>query len=123
MNLLRTALALIGLVLLPAALDAGGDTIALGKTEVPPLILELRLETQVEGRFTTLRELMTVVTDHDEVWSLVGDTRIRVREGGFVRRADVSRRLGRAGLSSARFSVTGPAFCTCDTLPSTGVSR
>ena len=107
-------LVLCALVLLPAAssagggdaLDSAGPVVGIGRQETPPLLLEMRLEKQTEGRFVTLRELVTVTTDHDEVWEFVGDVRMRVREGGFVRRADVSRRIARAGLSKSPRSGT-----------------
>lgn len=96
----------------PAAPPA--DAVTLGKQADPPLLIELSLAREVESRFVPLRELVQVVHDHDDVWDVVGDVRIRVREGGFVRRADLRRRIERAGLADSRYRVSGPAFCLCE---------
>jgi hypothetical protein len=76
-----------------------------------PLEVRLRLETNAPGRFVRLRDVVEVRSDRDGVFEAVGDTVVRVRDGRFVRRVDVVRRLLRAGLAEGSFRVTGPALC------------
>jgi hypothetical protein len=77
----------------------------------PPLVLRLRLETDAPGRFVHLRDVVEVGCDRDGVFDSVASTVVRVRDGRFVRRVDVVRRLVRAGLAEGSFRVTGPALC------------
>ena len=79
--------------------------------ESAPLVVRLSLEVHSPGRFVRLRDVVEVRSDRDGAWDSVGDTVIRVRDGRFVRRVDVARRLGRAGLEEGAFRVTGPALC------------
>ena len=114
--------AIVGFALLFAPAMVAADRVAPAKP-APPLVLELSLEYSGSERFLTIDQVVTVLGDRDEVWPSLRDTVVRVREGGFVRRADVERRLGRAGLAPDRFELRGPAFCLCPlpkSEPSTG---
>ena len=104
--------ALVGFALLLAPAMSAADPVVLGKP-APPLVLELSLEYSGSERFLSLDQVITVLGDRDDVWPSLRDTVVRVREGGFVRRADVERRITRAGLAVDRFEVRGPAFCLC----------
>ena len=128
----RTTLALLlafASLLVPhrAVQSEGGDLVAqprldavsigVGDRSAATLVVELRLEATTVGRFVPLSELVTVTVDHAQVWDVVGETIVRVREGGLVRRADVERRLARSGLTAAQVRVEGPAFCLCTITP------
>jgi len=88
-------------------------------SEGPPLELRLRLETRAAGRFVRVRDLVEVRSDRDGTFEAVAGTVVRVRDGRFVRRVDVARRLKRAGLAEGSFRITGPALC--DWRPCAGV--
>lgn len=76
-----------------------------------PLVLRLEFAAEPGHARVRLAQVAEVVSDPEEVWSVVRDLIVAQPNDRCVTRGKIERRLAGAGLPAGSCRVTGPAVC------------